>query len=442
MIDNFCSFLKDSLQISHLDKILITVSGGADSVAMLDLFSRSDFKCAVAHCNFHLRGSESDGDEKFVKKLSAHHHLPFYKIDFKTREYAENNGISIEMAARELRYNWFEQIRQSNDYQYIATAHHQDDVIETFFINLSRGTGIRGLSGIKAKSGNIIRPMLFADRAQIMEYLKENNLSFREDSTNSDINIIRNRFRHQILPMLKEINPAAKKNVLQTIENLKDSEIIVNKTIKTLKEKISIFEGNTTKILLDELIKIAPLKPYMYELLTPYGFNASQITAITEALNAAPGKIFNSNTHQLIRDRNALLIHPKNSQVNISLVLKTEDEFIQLPTNEKIYLKRIKKDHTFKIPLQRNVAALDMDKLKFPLELRNWKSGDYFYPLGMNKRKKLSDFFIDEKYSIIDKQHILLLLSDNQIVWLLNKRIDNRFKITPETKNILLLEIK
>ncbi|MDF1550465.1 MAG: tRNA lysidine(34) synthetase TilS [Bacteroidales bacterium] len=442
MIDNFCSFLKDSLQISHLDKILITVSGGADSVAMLDLFSRSDFKCAVAHCNFHLRGSESDGDEKFVKKLSAHHHLPFYKIDFKTREYAENNGISVEMAARELRYNWFEQIRQSNDYQYIATAHHQDDVIETFFINLSRGTGIRGLSGIKAKSGNIIRPMLFADRAQIMEYLKENNLSFREDSTNSDINIIRNRFRHQILPLLKEINPAAKKNVLQTIENLKDSEIIINKTIKTLKEKISIFEGNTTKILLDELIKIDPLKPFLYELLAPYGFNASQITDITEALNTAPGKIFNSNTHQLIRDRDALLIHPINSKVNISIMLKTEDEFIQLPTNEKIYLKRIKKDHTFKIPLQLNVAALDMDKLKFPLEIRNWKSGDYFYPLGMNKRKKLSDFFIDEKYSIIDKQHILLLLSDNQIVWLLNKRIDNRFKITPETKNILLLEIK
>lgn len=439
--EKFFNNLKDNLAIPISDKILLAVSGGADSVAMLDLFSKSPYKFGIAHCNFHLRGADSDGDEKFVKQLSEFYHAPVYSIDFDTITFAEQNGISIEMAARQLRYEWFEKIRQQHHYKYIATAHHQDDVIETFFINLTRGTGIRGLSGIKEKSETVIRPMLFCNRNSILDYIKDNKLEYREDITNSDIKIIRNRFRHQILPLLKEINPAAEENILHTIENLKGAETIMAQTISELQKDLGINENDLCKIEIKKLIEITPLSPYLFELLKPYGFNSSQIKDIESALNGSSGKTFYSTTHLLVKDRNELIISPLNENILPNLFINDGDREIELFHGQKLKIKKIIRDTDFKIPTDPSVAAFDLDKIKFPLTIKGWEPGDYFYPLGMKKKKKLSDFFIDEKMSLLEKQETWLLVSDNQIAWVIGKRIDNRFKITNKTKKMVLLKI-
>lgn len=442
MLKNFENNLTKILYQKKQNRILLAVSGGADSIAMLDLFSKTDHQCGIAHCNFHLRGNESDEDEKMVKKLAKKYNMPFFKTDFETVDYAKNQGISIEMAARELRYEWFEEIRKTNDYQHIAVAHHQDDIIETFLINLTRGTGIRGLTGIKEISGNIIRPMLFANRKQILEYILENGLVYREDSTNSDTNIIRNGFRHQILPLLNKINPSVSKNILQTIDNLKDAEIIVNKKIEEIFEESAQSDKDFIQIFIDKLVGLEPLKPYLYELLSPYNFNAAQVNDIIRALDAEPGRKFFSSTHELIRDREALIIQPIKQKESFSTAVGLENEIISLPKDRQLLMRKIKNTADFKIPHQKNQAAIDLDKLKLPLKIRGWEQGDFFYPLGMKKKKKLSDFFTDIKYSYQEKKDVLILLSDNQIVWILEERLDNRFKITDETKNILLIEIK
>jgi len=441
MLEHFNINLETKLRINKSHKILLAISGGADSIVMLDLFAKSNFICGVAHCNFHLRRDESNKDEKLVEELANSYNFPFYKIDFQTKNYAKENGISIEMAARELRYNWFEEIRQKFDYQYIAVAHHQDDVIETFFINLTRGTGIRGLSGIKEKTGNIIRPLLFTDRKGILHYIDKNNLEFRDDHTNEDTNIIRNRFRHQILPLLKEVNPAAEDNILQTIENLRAAENIMKLKVEEVTNELGVSKLAPVKI---NIAKLRELKlPYdiLYEIVRMYNFNSTQAKDIFESLNRGSGKSFHSNTHLLIKDRTELIITSIKDSSSLPLLINAGDEIINLGKNNSLTFEKIERGKNFEIPIDHNIAAIDYDKLNFPIKIKEWERGDYFYPLGMQQKKKLSDFFIDEKFSLIDKQEALLLTSDNQTVWLIGKRIDNRFKITDKTKNILLIKL-
>jgi len=437
----FDNYLNQNIRILKSEKIILAISGGADSMAMLHLFSKSRFECCVAHCNFHLRGAESDGDDKFVEDLSFKYNYPFYKIDFDTKKYAKENGISIEMAARDLRYNWFDELRTKLDYQYIATAHHQDDMIETFFINLTRGTGIRGLSGIKAKNDRIIRPMLFTNHSSILAYMKTEKLDFREDSTNSDIKIIRNRLRHQILPILNELNHAAKENIIKTIENLQDTELIMLKEIEHCKMVLNIKDKTNFKINIEKLKQFEPVNAYLFELLRPFGFTTTQLNDIKIALEGISGKIFYSKTHQLLKNRNDLIISTLQNKKPIQLQINEFDENLNLRENSQLEIQKISISGNFEIPKEPNIAAIDFDKLKFPLIVKEWEQGDTFYPLGMKKKKKLSDFFVDEKYSIIDKQKTLLLASDNQIVWVIGKRIDNRFKITEKTKTVLLLKL-
>jgi len=438
---SFDNYLRQKFELKKQTKIILTVSGGADSVVMLDLFAKSQYRCCIAHCNFHLRGNESDADEKFVEKLAVKYNYPFFKSDFDTKAYAEEKSISIEMSARELRYIWFEELRQKYDYKYIATAHHQNDIIETFFINLLRGTGIRGLSGIKPIKGNIIRPMLFANRSMIMEYIKDKKLEFREDSTNSDIKIIRNKLRHQILPLLNEINPAANENIIKSIENLQDAEKLVQKEIIQTKLNLGIETEGSLIINIEKLKKITPIKAYLFEIFHPYGFNSNQIKDIENSLDAESGKCFYSKTHQIVKNRDELLLNIINQSKPFRSKLSDSDKLIDLPEGRKLFIEKIKRTEDFKIPIEQNIAAIDVDQLKYPLLMREWEQGDIFYPLGMKKMKKLSDFFIDEKYSLIDKQKTLILISDNQIVWVIGKRIDNRFKITDKTSNILTLRI-
>jgi len=424
------------------NKILLAISGGADSVAMLDLFSKTSYMCGVAHCNFHLRAKESDKDEELVKNLAGKYNYPYFKIDFETKKYATENKISIEMAARELRYNWFEKIRQDNDYQHIATAHHQDDLIETFFINLARGTGIRGLSGIKPKSGKVVRPILFADRAQIMAYINHEKLKYREDTTNYDVKFKRNKLRNDIIPEFVEINQAYKKNILKTIERLNFTNQILQKSINKVKADVVHEKDQQLFFNIAKLKQIAPLNFHLFELLYPYGFNGEQVDSIVESIDGISGKCFYSATHQLVKDRDYLIVALKQNKLTKPILIANNQSIANISEQLSLQINTISITKSFKITKQANIATLDKDKLHFPLEIRNWQKGDYFYPIGMGRKKKLSDFFIDNKFSKIEKEKTQLLISEEKIVWIIGHRIDNRYKITSSTKNILIIEYK
>lgn len=442
MLEQFKSYLKNKLFLSKNDKVLLAVSGGKDSVVMLDLFARCAYKIAVAHCNFHLRGTESMLDEQLTEKLTQKYKVPYYKIDFDTYAYAEKKRISIEMAARELRYNWFEKIRQENAYDYIATAHHSDDVVESFFLNLARGTGIRGLSGIKAKSNRIIRSLLFTNRNQIEEYIQKNELKYREDSSNKDIRFKRNKLRHDIIPQFAEINSAYKENILKSIDLLNITNDILQEKITEIRTEIC--SEKDIHVFFD-IKKISTLKHrafYLFELLAPYGFNATQVEDIINSLNGISGKTFFSDKYQIVKDRAYLILSPIDDKNKYDIIHFSENELMLMinpSTALNIEYKQISKD--FRIPTSNKIAALDKDKLKFPLTIRPWKNGDYFYPLGMNQKKKLSDFFIDKKIPTIKKRNILVLISGNDIVWVIGYRIDNRYKIHPDTKNIMQISL-
>jgi tRNA(Ile)-lysidine synthase len=441
MLSDFKKFIEKELELTKGDKILLAVSGGADSVLMLYLFWKAGYNCGIAHCNFHLRDKDSDFDEELVSKLALKYNYPFFKIDFNTTQYAEEKGISIEMAARELRYTWFEKIRKENDYKFIATAHHQDDLIETFFINLTRGTGIRGLSGFDQKKNAIIRPILFANRSSIHQFIKKHNLEFREDRTNSETKFIRNKFRHNILPLFTEINPSYKQNILQTIKNLQDAELLMNNELNHAFKKVVSSKDEITYVNISKLTEYKDIHPYLFEILQPYGFNNDQVINIEKVLYDESGKVFISKSHKLVKDRNTLVIAPIDENFSLPIIITKKTDLVNLPFYKQLILKYLKNNSEFVISKEPEYATLDADKLKFPLEIRKWEQGDYFFPIGMKQKKKLSDFLIDEKINLIDKQNTLLLLSDNQVVWIIGKRIDNRFKITDQSTNILQIRI-
>jgi len=437
MLKKFKDFIFQESLFENDDKILLTVSGGPDSVILCELFYRAKYNFGIAHCNFHLRGKESDEDEIFVRDLSKKYKVQFYVKHFNTKKYAKDNHISIEMAARDLRYNWFFELLKKEKYKYIATGHHLDDQIETFFINIIRGTGIAGLHGIISKQNNIIRPLLFAYRNDIEAFLKKNNIPFRTDSTNNSVKFMRNKFRNLILPQLYQINKNYKKTIINDIKRLKDAEFIYKTKINEVKKNILIKEGKNILIPIEKLKELNPLRTYLFEFLSSYNFNFSTVEDIISRLDDISGKQFFSSSHRLIKDREYLIISEldKKSEANaIEFFINENDLFINTPVPLKF--KNLIYNHDFIISKDKFIACFDKDKLKFPLQIRKWKKGDYFYPFGMNKKKKLSDFFIDEKFSLLEKEKIWLLCSDNDIVWIIGKRIDNRFRIRNNTKNI------
>jgi len=437
MLKKFIDFIFQESLFENDDKILLTVSGGPDSVVLCELFYRAKYNFGIAHCNFHLRGKESDEDEIFVRDLAKKYNVQFYVKHFNTKKYAKDNHISIEMAARDLRYNWFFELLKKEKYKYIATGHHLDDQIETFFINIIRGTGIAGLHGIISKQNNIIRPLLFAYRNDIEAFLKKNNIPFRTDSTNNSVKFMRNKFRNLILPQLYQINKNYKKTIINDIERLKDAEFIYKTKINEVKKNILIKEGKNILIPIEKLKELNPLRTYLFEFLSSYNFNFSTVEDIISRLDDISGKQFFSSSHRLIKDREYLIISEldKKSEANaIEFFINENDLFINTPVSLKF--KKLIYNKDFIISKDKFIACFDKDKLKFPLQIRKWEKGDYFYPFGMNKKKKLSDFFIDEKFSLLEKEKIWLLCSDNDIVWIIGKRIDNRFRIRNNTKNI------
>jgi len=422
------------------DKILIGLSGGRDSVFLSLILKELGYHIALAHCNFSLRGKESDQDEAFVLNFAKQQHLECFNIKFETSQYASKKGISIQMAARELRYDWFEDVRLKNNYNYIAIAHNQDDVIETFFINLIRGTGIEGLTGIKSRNGAIVRPLLEISREQINEFINERSIDFREDSSNASTKYIRNKLRHHILPQIRSISSAFNQTMSRNIEQLNQVNQIYKAEIEKKKNETFLQFSEQIRIKIDRLKELKPISTYLYEFLKAYGFSSSTIKDIELSLEASSGKKFFSAQYQIIKDRNELILSPIHKATNKDVV------FFDQTTTElesPLYLKtQIVDAKTYQIQKDPHIAALDFDKLKFPLQIRLWKHGDFFMPLGMNRMKKLSDFFIDQKISLTEKENSYIVQSKNDIVWVVDKRIDDRYKITADTQKVFLITTK
>ncbi len=435
MLNGFNDYITKNDLLKKEDSTLITVSGGRDSVVLCELFDNAGLKFAIAHCNFQLRGKEAGGDELFVKKLAAKYKVDFFVKRFDTAAFSKANKLSIQETARVLRYQWFEEVRKKQGFDYVATAHHKDDELETFFINLLRGTGIAGLHGIAAKRGNIIRPLLFAGRNEIDAFVKKNKLKFREDSSNASEKYVRNKIRHAILPLFEEINPSFRKTLANEITRLGSVEKIY----------LDFIETNSKKLLKNNSISIQELKksPYpsvlLYELLKKYHFNAEVSDEVFSALDALPGKLFYSATHRLVKDR-AMLIITERKVDNNSDNVAISQHLKSISTPLEMTFSKVRNTADFKIPKDNNIACLDHEKLKFPLTVRKWEQGDFFYPLGMNKKKKLSDFFADIKLSIPDKENVWLVCSGPDIVYVAGKRIDERYKVGKETKLIYLVQ--
>ncbi len=415
------------------DKIILAISAGPDSVCLFHIFRFLGVNMEFAHCNFKLRDNHSDEDEDFIKKLANEHNIKFHIKSFETASYAKKNNISIQMAARQLRYNWFKTLLINRNANYIATAHHKDDSIETFFINLIRGCGVRGLVGIK-QTDKVIRPFLCIEKIQIINFLHKNKFNYREDITNSSLKYLRNKIRIQLIPLLQNLNPSIKANIFNEMKILENTRIVFSDYINQIRQKIVIQKSNDFYINILSLNKLSPLKIYLFELLRPFGF--MKVEDIISSLNGQSGKIFYSRTHKLIIDRNNIIITKNQGTTSTQYIL---DENINFK-NENFSIKfSVSKKIDFS--LNKDIAELDYSKIKFPLKLRKWRFGDSFIPLGMKNHKKISDFFIDEKFSLIQKEKQWILCDKKNIIWIIGCRIDDRYKVTPKTKKLYIAEV-
>ena len=397
-------------------RLILALSGGIDSMVLADLLLKAKVDFVLAHCNFHLRGEESDGDEQFVRDYAERNGLKIYVKQFDTVDYAKTHGVSIEMSARELRYDWFEELRQQLNCDYIAVAHHADDQLETFFINLLRGAGIRGLKGMQPVNGNIIRPLLDVSREEIHQYAIENGIKWREDHTNAETQFLRNKIRHELLPVIDSISKEGRAAILKSINHLASENELYRELVKMKLSEMVKKEGETQRFLTSN-------SQLLFEWLRDYGFNADQVHFIYEALNGQPGTAFFSPTHRVTVERDGLELKPICQQTELPVALAYE----QLP-----------KDEHFCLDPSPKVAQLDYDELTFPLQLRKWQAGDRFHPLGMKGSRLLSDFLKDLKLSTGQKENTFVLVTpEDEIVWVVGCRINDRFKVTNGTKTIL-----
>ena len=426
-------FITEKSLFKREDKLILGISGGADSVCLMHVFLELGYSFELAHCNFNLRGEESDADEYFVKDLAKEHQLKIHVKQFDTLVYAAENKISTQMAARDLRYAWFEKLRIKSSAKYLAIAHHANDDVETFFINLVRGSGLKGFLGIKEKNNAIVRPLLSVSRLEIEQYLKDRGLVFREDSSNASVKYLRNKIRHELIPLLAQMNPSIQQTVKDEMRILDGVAQIYASKVEEVRKDLTQEKNGIVQLEISALLALNPLHSYLYELLSAYGFYA--VEAISKALQGQSGKQFFSSTHQLVVDRENIFISLLNKENEIfEITEKTISLVHPLVINFKVIADKT-------IIYDNNIAQLDVEKLKFPLTLRKWKEGDKFMPLGMKKFKKLSDFFIDSKFSIIDKQEQWLLCSGVDIVWVLGCRIDERYKLESNTKKVYIAQL-
>jgi len=431
-------FLKycEKIGLSKKTKILLTVSGGLDSMALLHLFHLSGFSIEVAHCNFNLRGEESNGDEQFVKETCDALDISFHCKHFDTETYSQLEGVSIQMAARDLRYTWFEELRRENQFDYIATAHHQDDQVETLLLNLSRGTGLKGMHGILPKQGYLLRPLLFASRASLEMWMESKPYKHREDSSNVSVKYSRNKIRHQVLPVLKEINPSLSNTFQENTERFASAEQNLSFLYENERSNLFLQKGEELHLVLSELMKYPSPIDVAFHFISEYGFNDWK--AIENLLSSESGKMIFSKSHLLLKNREELVLKIKEEKLESTYSIDENTSHLSDPISLSLYCESAK---GFKIPKSSFVAALDFDKLSFPLELRKWQNGDIFHPIGMRGKKKLSDFFIDKKMSLFEKENSWILCSDKQIVWVVGHRIDERFKLVENSQKVYLVKL-
>ena len=435
MLTKFQNQLNQNFPFLKEKKLLLAVSGGIDSMVLVYLLHELKYNFAVAHCNFQLRNTESNEDESFVISECEKLKVPFFTVKFDTKKFAEDYKLSIQLAARKLRYDWFYEISEKENYDYILTAHHLDDSLETFLINFTRGTGLEGLTGIPAQNDKIIRPLLPFSRREIEDFAHENKIKWREDSSNASDKYLRNKLRHDVIPTLKELQPNLLSSFEKTIENLQQAQSLVEDASKLVYKIVVKEQDNLLKINLKELLKLPNYAAYLYQWLKDFGFTAW--LDIGDLVKAQSGKQVFSEAFILLKDRDYLILSPKNEidSEEVFLVYKEENQ-----VNIPLKFEFCNVGDTF--VSDSNSIFVDEDKIQFPLMLRKWREGDYFYPLGMQGKKKLSKYFKDEKLSLIDKSQVWLLCSNHQIIWVIGKRQDERFKVETNTNNIVQIRTK
>lgn len=438
MLSLFIKNIESKQLFTKNHKLLLGVSGGKDSMVLADLLMKAGYNFSVAHCNFCLRKEEANQEEEFVTSYFKEKNTPVFSIQFNTEEFANTNKLSIQMAARELRYNWFKQLKTEHQFNYIVTAHHLNDNIETFFINVLRGAGINGLKGIPEKTENVVRPLLFASSEQIKEYIATNNIQYKEDSSNSEVKYLRNKLRHELIPLLKEINPKLEETFSKEFNYFREANNLIEETVAKEIENISSSANNEISYEIKKVLNSAHIGLLLHYILKQYSFDSSIEAQVLEAIKAGQsGKLFLSKTHTCLLDRDVIIIKENNtSNTNQSYSLDENVSSISEPIN--LHLEILEEA---KIIIANDLVCLDFEKLTFPLQLRKWKEGDSFQPLGMKGTKKLSDFFVNQKYTLFQKEEQWLLTSNDEIVWIVGKRIDERFKVNESTTKTLVISL-
>ena len=434
MLDKIRADIEEHKLLSSDKPVLVGLSGGADSVALLAVLVRLGYACVALHCNFHLRGEESDRDEAFSRSFSSRLNVPFYKQDFDTRAYASQKHISIEMAARDLRYEWFEEMRKRLGAQAIAVAHHQDDSIETLLMNLVRGSGIRGLVGIRPRNQYVIRPLLGVSRKEILAWLEEQQYTYVTDSTNLSDAYTRNFIRLRVLPLLEEINPSVRQTLSRTADHLSAAETIYLSVLERARQELWIKD----KLSIEKLMQYPSPETILYELLQPFGFSRQVASDVFRSLEGESGKVFYSDSYRLVKDREYLLLSKREQILPITYTYPLEAGQWQEPFS--FSFEMIQKDADFAFQVSKDIAYFDANKLDSVLQLRRWQQGDWFIPFGMKGRKKVSDYFSDHKFTLEQKENAWLLCSGQSVIWLVGERSDNRFRVSADTKRILIVK--
>ena len=438
LIERFQEYVNRQNLFTRQDKILLTVSGGVDSMVLMSLCVNSGYNVGVAHCNFSLRGQESDEDEIMVQETARRYGIECYNKRFDTQGEMERTGESMEMAARRLRYEWFYELCDKHNYTVIAIAHHIDDSIETFFINMLRGTGLRGLTGISNRIGRVVRPLMFATRKEILDYALHKHITFREDSSNRSTKYLRNKIRLGLIPRLKEINPRFAFMMNQNVARLTATQQFIDSAIDNIFERAARIEGDICTIEMDKIIDVRTRSFVIYEILSSrFGFKGDVVDALCKALdNDSTGRRFYSRSHVAYIDRGNIVVARIEDKDPCEIMVNKGQQRAYCG-NSVLYFEVCDVDSLPTYNVADNIALLDAEKITYPLTLRRWSDGDSFTPYGMNGSKKVSDYLIDRKVSMAEKSRQFVLLSGDEIAWLVGRRIAHPFRITDKTEWVL-----
>lgn len=438
-VERFTAFIQQNQLFNAHEPVLAAVSGGMDSVLLVHLLKAAGYTFAIAHCNFQLRAAEADADEQLCRQLAHDMQVPFYSTRFNTAKFARAQKLSIQMAARQLRYQWFEQLSEQHQYAAVALAHHQNDAIETILLNLTRGTGIAGLHGILPKNNRWVRPLLFLTREEIAGIINQNQLVYVEDSSNASTKYARNKLRHEVIPKLKELNPNLEQTFTHNLNHFRELELLLQQQIAVAKKALWSEHSGEVHLLLAGIRKLYPQHLLLAGLLKDYGFNSTTVQDVITALDKHSGRVFESAGYSLWLDRDKLILKPKTEAITSPIQINDADTNVTFGNYNLKLTYTHALNHTHQNPL---ITVADADLLVYPLTMRTWQQGDFFIPLGMKTRKKLSDFFVNQKVPVHQKTQIPLVVNGNgDIIWIAGYRLSNRYKLTPQTKKVIIFEL-